>query len=114
MKKFLDTLDKFVKTKTDDERKALFNLLPEHILKNKDFFDNEMFVDSSKHTFYIITSLFIDWIFELEECVVNPKENRLLNELHELFEYLDDDISEIEQKKVIVQTQELLSKFYEK
>ncbi|MGR6646677.1 hypothetical protein ACU6T4_04140 [Avibacterium paragallinarum] len=110
MKHFLKVLVQFVHTKTDDDRKALFALLPKHILKHKAFFEKEMFADADQHTFYILTSLFIYWINELEESELDSDEMNLLDELQALFEEIDDDITETEQKKILLATKEIIEK----
>ncbi|MDY4280853.1 MAG: hypothetical protein SOX56_07285 [[Pasteurella] mairii] len=109
MKKFLDVITKFTQTKSDDERSVLFSLLPEDILAHKKFYDEEMFINSSRHTFYILTSLFIDWINQLDEQY--PKQRHFLYELQDLFEYIDDDISIDEQSEVIEKTKVILKQY---
>lgn len=64
-----------------------------------------MFVNPENHTFYILTSLFIDWIFDLREKEEIDKIDDCLEELFWLFEMIDDEISPAEQKEVIHKTQ---------
>ncbi|NYA48381.1 hypothetical protein BFQ30_08305 [Haemophilus quentini] len=114
MNNFLDVLNKFLLANTDTEREALYVLLPETILEHKNFFYQEMFTDASQHTFFIITSLFIDWIFEIEDKQadnLSKEDSKFLGKLEDLFEYIDDEIPQNEQLKILNQTKEILSDY---
>ena len=72
-----------------------------------------MFSNLEKHSFYVLCSLLSDWAREL---IDQDNGNELLDndvveaidELVELFEFVSDDISFKEQKKVITQVERLL------
>lgn len=97
IKSFVMALELF--TKEADLMKVVA-LFPEDMNKRKVFYFKEMFITPENHLFYIVTSLFIDWAAEFSgQC--DDKISIFLDEIKDIFEFIDTDISLAEQQKVI-------------
>ncbi|OOS01277.1 hypothetical protein B0186_04160 [Canicola haemoglobinophilus] len=102
MKEFVKAIEIFTQIKTEQDLLSVFQYLPHNIQEKRAFYEKEMFIYPEQHSFYILTSLFIDWIYKLiSKYQDDAQVLNFLDELNYLFEFIDDEINENEQQEII-------------
>ncbi|MGX2950046.1 hypothetical protein ACWIUA_03930 [Ursidibacter sp. B-7004-1] len=108
LKKFKKAVEAFVIAKTDKDLLAIFPLLPDDRQDYRARFD-DMFINADNHLFFILTTNLAEWVDEISDDY--PEYSDVLYDFWDLFEFVEDEITENEQQEIIKKAKLYLDEF---